>query len=349
MKKPLVSILSTGGTIAGVRDPITHAVKSVYSTKELLYLFPEINDIATIKSNPPIMSKLSEDLTPDDWVTIAEAIEKELADGVDGIVVTHGTFTMGYTSAALSFIFRNIQKPIILTGAQVPIFENANHVKSNLLNSIYFAGNSNLPGIYIIFAGDESSAFSYIYRSTRTRKCFAWKIDCFRSIGIPPFGLIKNNEINYFNENISENGLFENDKSIITKKFNDNVGVLKSYPGIQPDCVDQLIDKGHKGIILEGYADGSFPTNDIFINSLFRAKEKEIPVFAVSQAFGQVTLSEYFSGKKMLEAGVVPLGDMIFETALVKLMWILGNTENYDEIITKMKTNIVGEINDDVN
>ena len=200
MTKPIISLLTTGGTFSAERNPVDHALNVGDTAEKILSLFPEIEQIADIEIRPPIMLKLSENIIPDDWVTIAQAIIKEFNENTDGIVVTHGTYTMGYTSAALNFMLKNYPVPVILTGSQVPVTENKLHLKSNLLNSIYVAGHSDVSGANIVFAGDEDSSFCNIYKGTRTRKCFSWKINCFRSISEPPIGKIKNNAIQYFTE-----------------------------------------------------------------------------------------------------------------------------------------------------
>ena len=324
------------------RNPVDHALKVGDTAEKILFLFPEIEQIADIEIRPPIMLKLSENITPDDWVTIAHAIKKEFNENTDGIVVTHGTYTMGYTCAALNFMIKNNPVPVILTGSQVPIKENKLHLKSNLLNSIYVAGHSDVSGANIVFSGDEDSTFSNIYRGTRTRKCFSWKINCFRSISEAPLGSIKNNTIKYFAEGylrINKNNLPEFNTHLCKQ-----VALVKAYPGIQPEIFDYLIDNKCKGIILEGYPDGSFPITDNFIKSLLRAKRENVPIFATSQSFGNVTLTEYASGRKMLDSGVIPLGDMLTETALVKLMWILGKTNDINEVKTEMQKEFAREI-----
>lgn len=159
MAKPTISILTTGGTFSSERNPVDHALMVGDTAEKILSLFPEIELIADIEIKPPILLKLSENISPNDWVTIAQAIKKEFNNNTDGIVVTHGTYTMGYTSAALNFMLKNTPVPVILTGSQKPITENKSHVKSNLLNSIFIAGHSDVAGANIVFPAMKAQHF----------------------------------------------------------------------------------------------------------------------------------------------------------------------------------------------
>jgi len=326
----MISILCTGGTISGSRGR-NGAINETDGTKALKKIAP-----AKEIEFETVTSLLSEDITPKHWEKIGRAAAKKTNDR-EGVAITHGTFTMGFTAAALSFSLKDLGKPVVLTGAQQPVEEDLESARQNLVDSIKLA-KSDLSGVCVLFRKDNR--ISQFHRGTRVRKEYAWEAHPYRSVGTPPLGKVEMGDVEFFGEH-------EKRKEGETKfegGFDSKVAVLNIHPGFDPELLEHAADRYH-GIILEGYADGSAPTGEAsIVPALERAKEKGIPVFAASQPEGHVTLKEYESGLKMLNAGAIPLGDIIWETALVKLMWVLDKTRDYKKVRELMLRNLAGEI-----
>ena len=331
----MIRIINTGGTICGVRDGQNKATIAGKTARDLeRFLQNKELEYETA------MQILSEDMTPAHWIELAELIAKRSRSS-DGIVLTHGTFTMGFTSAALSFMLKDLSVPVVLTGAQLPIEELEHHARTNLLHSIRLAG-SDMAEVSVLFAGEPESRYSYFHKGTRVRKSFTWRLDPFRSIGEKPLGKITQDKMEFFTKEYKRKD--PERKTRADTRLDERVTVLKIYPGFDPEKIVQASETS-KGIIIEGYADGSAPTlKRSVLPAIKKASENGVPVFVASQPQGRVTLTEYKSGIDMLKAGATPLGDMLWETALVKLMWVLGHEKEPDRIKNAMLTNISGEI-----
>lgn len=324
-----VFILGTGGTIA---SSINHGLrKPEYTVKDFSKFVPEIEKAAVKGEN--IMNIDSSNMQPHHWKEIARSIYKRLPD-YDGIVVTHGTDTISYTAAALSFMLQNLNKPVVLTGAQVPIWETNTDAKRNILNSISVAANADLAEVVVVFAGK-------IMRGNRTKKFREIEFDAFESVGMNPLGIIEH-KINMSDEQTKRS----NRKPRLDTKLESDVYLLKLYPGLNSKIIDRIFDLGYKGLIIEGYGAGNV---SILENSLIpyiqEATNNKIPVVITTQcAIGASWCHIYETGGKALQAGAIPAYDMTSETALVKLMYVLGHTSKYDEIKRMMIKDMAGEI-----
>lgn len=326
----MISILCTGGTISGSRGKsgTIHGTDGINALRKIAP--SEEIEFETVTS------LLSEDITPKHWEKIGKAAAKKTNEK-DGVVITHGTFTMGYTAAALSFSLKDLGKPVVLTGAQQPVKEDLESARQNLEDSIKLA-NSDFSGVCVLFRKDNRT--SQFHSGTRVRKEYAWEAHPYRSVGTCPLGKVGGGRIKFF----GEHGKRKDTETVFEGGFDGKVAVVNIHPGFDPELLEHAADKYH-GIILEGYADGSAPTGECsIIPALESAREKQLPVFAASQPEGQVTLKEYESGLKMLKAGAIPLGDMAWETALVKLMWALDKTREYGKVRELMLRNLAGEI-----
>lgn len=326
----MISILTTGGTISGSRGKCG-AVNATDGISAIRKIAPA--EKVELESADSI---LSEDITPKNWERIGKAAAKKTNE-TEGVVITHGTFTMGFTAAALSFSLRNLGKPVVLTGAQQPVEEDQEAAKQNLRDSALLA-RSDISGVCVLFR--ENKTNSLFHRGTRVRKASTWETNPYRSIGERPLGKVEGGRVEFTGTHEKR----RDSETVFEGGFDQKVAALKIHPGFDPELLEHAIDHCH-GILLEGYADGSAPTLECsIIPALERAKEKGVPVFAASQPEGEATLREYESGLMMRDAGAVPLGDMIWETALVKLMWALGRTREYEPVKEMMLKNIAGEI-----
>ncbi len=335
-EKPTVTILGTGGTIASKIDYKTGAVHPSFSTEELVNAIPELEDIANIRTNL-LFNILSENMTPTHWKEIAKAIAKELNSGVSGIVVAHGTDTLAYTSAALSFMLKNLYKPVVLVGAQRSSDRPSSDASMNLVSSVRVAC-SNIGEVVVVMHGSTSDDYCLIHRGVKVRKMHSSRRDAFRSINAKPIGEIREGKIKVFQKyrKRKEGEVFVDDK------LEEKVALIKIYPGIDKEYFDYVVDN-YKGIVIEGTGLGHVPTN--LLSSIERAYEEGIPVVMTTQTiYGRVNMNVYSTGRELLARGVIPGEDMLPEVAYVKLMHVLAHFSDLEEIRREMLRNIAGEI-----
>lgn len=359
MKK--LKIIYTGGTIGGKVNSTGSVIdEDVKRDKFIKLLFKKYPNIETDFKNTNIelssdcpLKKFSENMMPSDWVQIAKSVFKAVEEGTDAIVIAHGTDTMSYTAAALSFILQGVKVPVILTGSNYPLEMPKTDATRNLHDAIRVALDDRFRGIYISFSGDESKP-SDIHLGCRVRKTQFYD-NCFKSIKDEIIGrfeksfftttssikIINSNLLNMVNE-LNNSKKFELKDNIV-----DKVLFLKIYPGFNPAVINYFIEKKEtKGIILELYNSGTGNVDGklSLLGSITKAISNNIPIFATSQHEGIVTMDTYSSSREMCDAGVKPLRDMISEVAIPKLMWALGQTSSQQEVTDLMLKNICGEI-----
>jgi glutamyl-tRNA(Gln) amidotransferase subunit D len=337
---PIVAILSTGGTIASKVDYKTGAVNPALSAQDLYDTVPELRDQANIRARI-VMSILSENIIPSNWTKIARAVASEIKDGVDGVVIAHGTDTLGYTSAALSFALQNLPVPVALVGSQRSSDRPSSDAALNLLGATDLVGRSDIAEVMTVMHGETDDTFLYAHRGTKTRKCHTSRRDAFQSINSHPIYRVDESGITELNPPILRR---DSERKLRLKpKFEERVTLVKTFPGMSETIIDYFVKEEYRGIIIEGTGLGHAPEN--ILKSLQSAIEADIVVAMASQCIsGRVDMNVYRPGVRMLEMGVVPCEDMLPETALVKLMWLLANTKRIDDVRTKMPENIVGEI-----
>ncbi|WP_414469738.1 Glu-tRNA(Gln) amidotransferase subunit GatD [Methanobacterium sp. ACI-7] len=338
-----ISIISTGGTVASIIDYKTGAVHPAFTADDLLRANPELLEHANIKGKA-IYNILSENMKPEYWVEAANSVADEINNGAYGVVVAHGTDTMHYTSAALSFILDS-PVPIVVTGAQRSSDRPSSDAYLNLINSVT-AAKSDLAEVMVCMHGTENDNFGLLHRGTKVRKMHTSRRDTFRSINTSPIARVENGNINILDKDLECKS--RSDAEVrIKDSIEPNVAFIKSYPGISEELINYHIDKGYKGIILEGTGLGHCPED--VISPIERARDENIPVIMTSQClYGEVNMHVYSTGRKLISAGVISAGDMLPETAFVKLIWTLGQTDNINEVEKIMQTNIAGEIEDKI-
>lgn len=336
-----ISIISTGGTVASMIDYKTGAVHPAFTADDLLRANPELLEHANIKGNA-VLNILSENMEPEYWIKSARAVADEINNGAYGVVVAHGTDTMHYTSAALSFIL-DTPVPVVLTGAQRSSDRPSSDAYLNLLNSVT-AAKSDIAEVMVCMHGTDNDTFCHLHKGTKVRKMHTTRRDTFRSINAPPIAKVYNETIEILDKEINYKKRTDGEVEL-QDTIEPNVAFIKSYPGISGELIDYHIDKGYKGIVLEGTGLGHCPED--IIPSLERAKDEKIPVVMTSQClYGAVNMHVYSTGRKLISAGVISAGDMLPETAFVKLIWTLGQEDNLDDVRNIMQTNIAGEIQD---
>jgi glutamyl-tRNA(Gln) amidotransferase subunit D len=342
-----VSIVVTGGTIMSRVDYRTGGVHMFLDPDELLYNVPELENIAVIRNISNPFSIASEDMTPCEWIRIAEEVYKELSSGADGVIIPHGTDTMHYTSAALSFMLRNLSKPVCLTGAQRSSDRGSSDAYMNLICSCIYA-TSDIAEVSVVMHGYISDEFCYAHRGTRVRKMHTERRDAFQSVNDKPLAKIyPNGKLEVINNNYRKRS---DEDIILDTKICDKVALIKVFPGSSPEIIDFYVDKGYKGLVLEGTGFGHVPTQTLdkkysWLDHIKRAIENDVIICMTSQTiFGRTNPYVYSNARLLHDLGVIYCEDMLPEVAYVKLKWVLGHTENPEEVKKLMLTPLAGEI-----
>lgn len=341
---PRVTMLSTGGTIASKVDYSTGAVTPALKPEEIIEWIPELTDIAVVNTRE-IMSIFSEDMNPKLWEKIAEEVYRELTSGVSGVVVAHGTDTMSYTASALAFGISNKSAPIVFVGSQRSSDRPSTDAVFNLISAFIVASKAPFAESVIAMHRDISDEYNAVHRGVKARKMHTSRRDAFQSINDKPLAIV--NPLTHELKVIGKIYEYRGEKQPVLKaRFDDKVALIKVYPGLQGEIIDFLVDKGYHGIVLEGTGLGHAPNS--LLNTIKRAVENGIPVVMTSQClFGHVNMNVYSTGRRYLEAGVIPGRDILPEVAYVKLSWILGSiTRDLDEVRKLFELNLVGEFND---
>lgn len=346
---PKVILLSTGGTIASKIDYRTGAVTGLLSASDLYTSVPELKNYASVDTEV-ILNEYSENMEPYHWTLITnKIIEKIGLNRYSGIIVSHGTDTMGYTAAALSFSLTNLPIPIILVGSQKSSDRPSSDAPINLIGAINLATRLKYSGVFVCMHENLSDEIVACHLGTRIRKNHTSKRGAFESIDVSPIALVKDNEIiiQDFQYDLVLNNRTNDYKSqstrFITKpNFDSSVYLLKFYPGLDPKIIDSIQLLGYKILIIEGTGLGH--VNKKFISHLKKFIDSGLLVFMTSQCiWGKTRLTVYDTGRDLLSIGVIPLSNMLSETAVVKAMWLLANTE-FKNIKTLMNVNYSNEI-----
>ena len=337
---PRVSMISVGGTIASRVDYRTGAVQPALTAEDLTSVVPELSSIAEVDAHI-LYSELSENFTPTHWQGMAEETARVIRSGADGVVIAHGTDTMHYTSAALSFSLQNPPVPIMLVGAQRSSDRPSSDAASNLVGAIGIAGRADLGAVGLAMHEGLSDDTVIAHRGTRVRKCHTSRRDTFQSINSPPLARyhLRDGQIQLFGNSPRRD---KNRSLELKPRFSSHAYLFKSYPGFDPQLIDAAIEYGAKGIVLEGTGLGHVSKH--CYKSIKSAIKRDIPVFMTSQTiWGRVDMNVYSTGIDLIQIGVTPLEDMLPETALVKLSWVLANSTGA-ELTRMMTTPIAGEI-----
>jgi len=338
-KLPKVTILSTGGTIASRVDYRTGAVRPALTASDLYSVVPELANIARIDAQI-LLSLFSENITPKHWTQIAKATAQQITQGVDGVVIAHGTDTMAYTAAALSFALQKPPVPVVLVGSQRSADRPSSDAATNLVGAVTTAAKAPFAQVVIAMHETPSDTSIAIHKGTKVRKCHTSRRDTFKSINTPPIARIQDQKITMLTDNYEKRN--PTNKLILKPEFNDKAALVKFYPGMNPAIIDWYVEKDYKGLILEGTGLGH--VGKYCFEAIQNAVEHNVLVAMTSQCiWGRVNMNVYDSGRDLQALGVIPLEDMLSETAVVKLMWIFAQTKNPEEAKKLLKTNIAGE------
>jgi glutamyl-tRNA(Gln) amidotransferase subunit D len=337
---PNVTLLGTGGTVASRLDYRTGSVLPAFTPEELFSAVPEL--ISAVNLTPKTLYQiLSENFRPEYWVKTAEAIGKEIESGADGVIIGHGTDTMCTTGAALSYFLQSLPVPVVLVGSQRSSDRPSSDGPRNILYAATLAGRENFAEVVVCMHGGTSDSYNLVHRATRCRKMHSSRRDTFRTLDDIPLGKIDDSGVTWFKDDVRPRGRVED--FYLDAKIDPRVGMLYSYPGMSPDILDSMVDRGYHGVVIIGTGLGHVGT-DIF-PALERCQEEEIPVvLVVEPLFGYVQLRVYETGRDMLARGVIEGANMLPSAAYTKLIWVLGHTRNIEEVKRLMQTDVAGEI-----
>ncbi len=339
-KTPNILLIYTGGTIGMVKDYKTGALRT-FNFDKLLEHIPEINhlkcNINSISFNAPIDSS---NMNPKHWINIAEIIESNFSK-FDGFVVLHGSDTMSYTASAVSFMFENLSKPIIFTGSQLPIGDLRTDAKENLITAIEIA-SAQENGVPII--SEVCLYFEYkLYRANRTTKINAEHFQAFMSPNYPAIAE-SGVHLKFFKQNLLQ--LPANKTLKVRKKLEVNIVIIKIFPGITKNVIKSILQiKGLKGVVLETFGSGNAPSEKWFVDLFEVAICNGIQVVNVTQcAAGSVIMGHYETSIELEKIGIVSGFDITTESALTKLMYLLGENIPRNEFKSIFETSLRGEI-----
>ncbi|MFW9786627.1 MAG: Glu-tRNA(Gln) amidotransferase subunit GatD [Candidatus Thorarchaeota archaeon] len=337
---PTVSILSTGGTIASKVDYQTGAVNPALTAQDLYDTVPELKNYANVRAKV-IMSVLSENIQPNDWSKIARNVASEIKTGTDGVVIAHGTDTLGSTSAALSFALQNLPVPVVLVGSQRSSDRPSSDAAMNLIGAINLAAKADAAEVYVIMHAESGDTHLHAHRGTRTRKLHTSRRDAFQSVNDYPVYRIVGEDVEELHQPLLRRDAER--KLILKPKFEEKVALVKTNPGVDAPLIDYYVDAGFRGIVIEGTGLGHAPNR--LHSSINTAVDAGLIVTMTSQClFGRVDMNVYRSGVELLDIGVVPCEDMFPETALVKLMWVLANSKDQEAAKELLLKPLAGEI-----
>ncbi|MFC7226692.1 Glu-tRNA(Gln) amidotransferase subunit GatD [Salinirubellus salinus] len=334
---PTVSLISTGGTIASTVDYRTGAVTAQFDAEDVLRAVPDLAGRANYRGRV-VANILSENMDPDIWTDLAEAVREEIEAGADGVVVMHGTDTMQYTASALSFMLET-PVPIVFTGSQ----RSADRPSSdNVMNAVCAveAAKADAAEVMVCMHASESDDACALHRGTRVRKNHTSRRDAFETVGAKPLG-----EVDYetgevtFRREYTERGAVELE---VAPDLEREVELLKFVPGMDPAVLD--VYEGKAGLVVEGTGLGHVHTD--LVERLGEMVEDGTTVVMTSQCLeGRVCDRVYDTGRDLLDAGVVEGEDTLPETMVVKLMWTLANVDDA-AVRETVRTSLAGEIQD---
>src|SRR4030043_46282 len=337
-KLPKAAIISTGGTIASRVDYRTGAVRSALTASDLYSVVPELVNIAQIDAHV-LFSIMSENMTTKHWEKIAETAAQKIAEGADGVVIAHGTDTMGYTAAALSFALQNLPVPVILVGSQRSADRPSSDSATNLIGAVTAATKAPLAEVAVAFHETFSDTAIALHRGTKVRKCHTSRRDTFKSVNASPLATVQDQKVTMLTTDYRKRNPANRLK--LKPSFDDKVALIKFHPGIDSSLIDWYVEKKYKGIVLEGTGLGH--VGERLHETIKNAAKNDVVIGMTSQCvWGRINMNVYDSGRDLLALGVIPLEDMLTETALVKLMWIFGQTKRVEEAKKLLTKTIAG-------
>jgi len=331
-------------------------VVPAFSPGELYDSVPELAEICNLNTEQ-LFGVFSENMGPEHWIGLARAVEEQIRDGVDGIVIGHGTDTMHHTAALLSYMLQDAPVPVILVGSQRSSDRPSSDAALNLINAVRAAASGPLSGVMVCMFGPTSDEYGLLHRGTRVRKMHSSTRSTFRTLSHRPLGIVSREGVETlctvcprrrFSTQGPENRSAEAREAAMEgfealPVFDDRATIVYGYPGMKADIIDSLVEMGYRGIVIAGTGLGH--VNRAVFPALARAREAGVAVFMTVQTlWGYAQMYVYETGREIMALGVTPLGNMLPEAAYMKLGWALGQTEDPAELRDIMIRPIAGDI-----
>jgi glutamyl-tRNA(Gln) amidotransferase subunit D len=336
---PRIAIVSTGGTIASRVDYRTGGVRAALSASELYSVVPELSEIAVVETEI-LFSIFSENITAKHWIETAKTVAKHIKNGVAGVVVAHGTDTLGYTAAALSFALQDLPVPVVMVASQRSADRPSSDAATNLVGAVKAAASAPFAEVVVAMHETVSDTSIVFHRGTKTRKCHTSRRDTFKSINALPLARLEDDKFTMLVDGYTKRDASR--KLNLKPDFEAKVALVKAYPDLNPEVIDLYVEKGYRGIVLEGTGLGH--VGDYLFDAIRNAVKKGVIVCMTSQClWGRLNMNVYDQGRDLLAMGVLSLDDMLPETAYVKLRWALGQTADAEEAKKLLKENVANE------
>ena len=333
---PWVALLTTGGTIASRVDYRTGGVKPVQDEREILDSFPALDADGPVRV-VPVFERFSEDIVPADWLALAEKVGESFGQGARGIVIAHGTDTMGFSAAALSFLVRNPPGPVVFVGAQRSPDRPSSDGFTNLPAAIHLARSGELAEVVVLMHAGLSDDRLAIHRGTRVRKMHSSRRDAFVSRNAPPVGYVAGKRIELNGEARRPTGA----PLRVDARLDERVAMITYYPGLFPARLRRFV-RGERGVVLAGTGLGH--VSRVHLRDLRRLAQNGVVVAMTTQCLeGGTDPYVYSTGRELLRAGVVFLDDLLPETAYAKMMWALGQSDDPTRVRALLVEDQVGE------
>ena len=332
---PPIGLVAAGGTILSRVDYRTGGVYALETPEEIVENVPELRDFSLRFFKP--FEKMSEDMDWEDWKELALSVESALRDS-EGVVVFHGTDTMGYSSAALSFMFTSLSKPVVFVGSQRSSDRPSSDAFLNILCAVR-AALHDMAEVCVCMHGSLSDDFCFLHRGTRVRKMHSSRRDAFVSVNSGPLAKIwADGRLEELSDIRRRGG-----RTVLDTRFDDRVSLIKVHPGSDPSILE-LLDSS--GFVLEGTGLGHLPVSarKSWIPVVKRVAEEKPVVITTQTIFGRVHTAVYSNLRVLYRTGVIPGFDMFPETAFVKLGCVLGRTKDPEKVREMMTKNLAGEI-----
>lgn len=341
-RKPSVMLVGTGGTVASRLDYVTGGVTPAFTPAELFSAVPELEDIANLETVVKY-EIFSEDATPKQWQELAEAVEDAVKAGKDGVIIGHGTDTMGFSAAALSFMLPELSVPVVFVGSQRSSDRPSSDAAMNLIHATTAAATGNFADVVVCMMGSVDHSHAYLHKGTLVRKMHSSVRHTFRTIGTTPLAKVEGSMVAILDRAAKTRG--QDARTRADTKLDDRVALVYTYPGIDPSLFDFYTDKGYKGIVIAGTGLGHVP--HATFPAIKRAIDKGVSVcMTVQTIWGYTGMNVYETGREELAMGIIDGKNMLPEAAMVKLMWVLGHETDPGKIKAMMESNLRGEILD---
>ncbi len=334
--KPTIAFLGTGGTIASFIDYRTGGVSPATRPEELAAAAPDLFRFCNVRAEV-VFNMFSEDMQPEHWTRIAERVAWHLNNGARGVVVPHGTDTLHYTAAALAFCLKDLRGPVVLVGSQRSSDRPSSDAAQNLLAAARVAATTDIGEVVVVMHETTQDTTCAIHRGVRVRKMHTSRRDAFQSVNVPPLGRIDGDSVKLDQPyKPATKGPTRSDG-----KWDERVSMILSYPGLWPEHIEDVV---LKATVIVGTGLGHIARRCLPGIQAVIAKGAHV-VMASQCINGRVNMNVYSTGRDLLQMGVLPAEDMLPEVAYIKMMWILGHTEDPAKVRELFLTDIAGELN----